>query len=165
MKEQVQSLIEALRAELQQYGEMLARLNDQQDLVVQRSADALLQSVADIQEQSAVIHTARDYRAVCQREVNEAVGLPAESNFAELLPLLPADFRPLIAALVQENNELLFRVHQRTRQNHVLLSRSVELMSRLISTLFPSAESTVYNVGGNVFTRTVHGRQLYEAIG
>ncbi len=165
MKEQLQSLIEALRAELQQYGEMLARLNDQQELVVQRAADALLQSVADIQEQSAIIHTARDYRAICQREVNEALGLPGDSNFAQMIPLLPVDYRPLVAALVQENNELLFRVHQRTRQNHVLLSRSVELMSRLISTLFPSAESTVYNVGGNVFTRTVHGRQLYEAIG
>ena len=165
MKEQVQSLIEALREELQQYGEMLARLNDQQELVVRRAADELLQSVANIQTQAAIIHTARDYRAACQRELNTAVGLPAESAFADLLPRLPQELRPLVAALVQENNELLFRVHQRTRQNHVLLSRSVELMSRLISTLFPAAESTVYNVGGNVFTRTVHGRQLYEAIG
>ena len=165
MKDEVPSLIEALREELQQYGEMLARLNEQQELVVKRSADELLQSVAGIQTQTGVIHTARDYREVCQREVNTALGLPTETSFADMIPRLPADFRPLIMALVQENNELLFRVHQRTRQNHLLLSRSVELMSRLISALFPSAESTVYTEGGNVFTRTVQGRQLYEAIG
>ena len=52
-------------------------------------------------------------------------------TFAAIIPLLPPDYRPLVQALVQENNELLARVHQRTRQNHLLLSHAVELMQQL----------------------------------
>mgnify|MGYP003383701375 CR=1 FL=1 len=54
-----------------------------------------------------------------------------------------------VAALVQENNELLTRVQQRSRQNHVLLARSVELMSRVIQTLIPGGGSPVYTRRGN----------------
>ncbi len=42
-------------------------------------------------------------------------------------------------ALVQENNELLVRVQQRARQNHLLLLRSLELMQKLINSLFPGS--------------------------
>ena len=55
--------------------------------------------------------------------------------FADLIPLLPADYRPLLQALVEENNELLVRVRQRARQNHLMLRRSVELMQELLNTL------------------------------
>ncbi len=58
-----------------------------------------------------------------------------------LIPLLPADYRPLVQALVDENNELLVRVRQRARQNHLLLSRSVELMQGLLNTLLPVARN------------------------
>ena len=34
---------------------------------------------------------------------------------------------------MRENNELLVRVQQRARQNHLLLSRSVEMMQRFIT--------------------------------
>ena len=40
-------------------------------------------------------------------------------------------------ALVRENNELLVRVQQRARQNHLLLSHCVELMQQLINSIFP----------------------------
>ena len=37
----VEELISALREELQQYGEMLARLDDQQQMVFRRAAEAV----------------------------------------------------------------------------------------------------------------------------
>ena len=41
-----------------------------------------------------------------------------------------------VQALVEENNELLIRVQQRARQNHLLLSHAVELMQHLINSDF-----------------------------
>ena len=43
----IKSLVAALREELEQYGEMLARLDDQQELVMRREADGVLQSVEE----------------------------------------------------------------------------------------------------------------------
>ena len=47
------NLIEALRNELQQYGEMLALLDHQRELVKQRGSDDILHSIAAISTQSA----------------------------------------------------------------------------------------------------------------
>jgi len=47
MIDALQTLIEALRDELKQYGEMLALLDQQQELVAGRAADELLHSVPE----------------------------------------------------------------------------------------------------------------------
>ena len=68
-------------------------------------------------------------------------------------------------ALVDENNELLVRVQQRARQNHLLLSRSVELMQGLLNSLLPGRETRVYNGQGGMDTHSAPPRLLYEAVG
>jgi flagellar biosynthesis/type III secretory pathway chaperone len=82
-----------------------------------------------------------------------------------LIPCLPADYRPLVAALVDENNHLLVRVRQRARQNHVLLRRSVELMRELLRTLFPARQTSVYNGHGQKRVPALDTRSLYNAVG
>ena len=66
---------------------------------------------------------------------------------------------------MDENNELLVRVQQRARQNHILLSRAVELMQRFISTLLPGAAPTTYNGTGRTLGAGLPQHSLYEAIG
>jgi len=80
------------------------------------------------------------------------VGLPADGTFHELLPLLSDEYRPLVQALVHEVNQCLGRVQQRTRQNYLLLSRSVEMIQRFIATLFPANGVTTYASDGHVAT-------------
>ncbi|MDX1951364.1 MAG: flagellar protein FlgN [Verrucomicrobiota bacterium] len=160
----LKELIAALREELQHYGEMLARLDEQQDLVMRREADPLLQCVAAIQQQGVAIQTARATREERQMAVARELGLK-ETEFAQMIPRLPEEYRPLLEALVQENNELLLRIQRRARQNHLLLTQSVELMHRFITSLFPTVETKVYNPGGQVFQRTTPSISLYEAVG
>ena len=90
---------------------------------------------------------------------------PEESPFGMLIPLFPADYRPLVHALVDENNELLVRVRQRARRNHLLLSRSVELMQGLLDTLLPSRETRVYNGNGTMHTMRNANLSLCNAVG
>jgi flagellar biosynthesis/type III secretory pathway chaperone len=137
-------LIDALREELQSYGSLLALLDQQQESVFSRAAEALHISVGAIHEQAGVLHAARLLRDTCRQEVALALQLPGDAPFGLLIPLVPMDYQPLLQALVQENNELLVRVQQRARQNHLLLSRSVDLMQQFIGSLLPGRETFTY---------------------
>ncbi len=162
--ETLKRLIHLLREELQQYGEMLARLDQQQEFVLARAADDLFQSITAVQTQALAIQNARNRRENMQHELARDLGL-ADSTFAELIPALPADYRPLVQALMQENNELLVRVQQRARQNHLLLMRSMESMQRLINSLVPATSTPVYNDSGHMTPRPVSRPTLLEVVG
>jgi flagellar biosynthesis/type III secretory pathway chaperone len=168
MKEPTDSLeplIAALRDELQQYGEMLALLDRQQEQVKARSAGEIFQSISLIQAQAAAIQAARQHREQCRGAAALACRQPENAPFTALIPLLPPDYRPLLQALVDENNQLLGRVRQRARQNHVLLRRSVELMEELLRTLFPARHTSVYNGHGLKRGQIIDARPLYNAVG
>ncbi|MGD1084494.1 MAG: flagellar export chaperone FlgN [Verrucomicrobiota bacterium] len=161
----LEPLIGALREELQQYGEMLALLDRQQEQVKARSADEIFQSISLIQAQAGAIQGAREHRERCRREAAQQCGEPENAPFGRLIPRLPADYRPLVTALVEENNQLLGRVRQRARQNHVLLRRSVELMRELLRTLFPARQTSVYNGNGHKRAPSLISRSIYNAVG
>jgi flagellar biosynthesis/type III secretory pathway chaperone len=165
MTESIKQLIEALRAELQEYGGMLALLDRQQQLVVERMAGEVYQTVSLIQTQGLAVQEARANREKFRQALARELGLPDETTFADLIPAMPADYRPLLKALVEENNELLVRVQHRARQNHLLLRRSVELMQGLLNSFLPAREMKVYNDRGNMDTRAAPARRLYDAKG
>lgn len=163
MNELVQNLVESLREELKQYGELLALLDLQQEQVVRRLAAELLASVSAISAQGEAIRTARSEREQRQRDLALSMALPGDAPFARLIPQLPAVCQPLIGALVEENNQLLTRVRQRARQNHLLLRRSLELMERFLQSLC-GASAPTYNESGLMSGPSQPGRPLYEGI-
>jgi len=165
MMDSLKILIDALREELEQYGEMLARLDEQQEYAMRRAADELLQSVAAVQQQGERVRLARQSRAAAQITLAQKMSLPKDATFAQIIPLLPENYRPLVQALVQENNELLVRVQQRARQNHILLLRSLELMRNLMNSLFPGSAPPVYNETGMLLKQAIPSRSIYEAAG
>jgi flagellar biosynthesis/type III secretory pathway chaperone len=124
-----------------------------------------MDSVSQIEFQGQAIQEARRNREVCRLRVVKLLGLPDETSFAVIIPHLPRDYRPLVNALVEENNALIMRVQQRSRQNHILLSRTMELMQRLLGSLFPSTGTTTYSGKGAVFSAALAPRALYEAVG
>src|ERR1700685_2871326 len=98
MNNLLSNLIEALREELKQYGEMLAVLEQQQNSVVQRQTNDLLQNVASINAQANIIAAVRREREQHQRHVARQLDLDENASFAVILPRLPADYRPLVQA-------------------------------------------------------------------
>ena len=165
MTERIQNLVNALRDELKEYGELLALLDRQQQSVIERNADQVFQSVGFVQRQGSTIAQARHRREEFAREIARDLCQEPDAGFALLIPLMPAAYRPLVKALVDENNELLVRVQQRARQNHLLLSRSVELMQGLLDSLLPSSETRVYNGRGNMQVHETVPRSFYQGVG
>src|ERR1700761_6371858 len=149
MTDKTQELISALREELKNYGEILAWLYRQQGSIISRASHEVFQSISIIKAQTDAIQAARAAREDCRRAVAETLSQTPAISFAELIGALPEEYRPLLQALVDENNQLLLRIRQRTRQNHQLLHRSVELMQGVINTLFPR-QTTVYNDRGDL---------------
>lgn len=164
MNELLQNLIEALREELKEYGEMLALLDQQQQMVTHRQSQDLLQTVAGINVQAEAIAAARREREQRQREVARELRLPADAPFTDVTPRLPQPFQPLVQALVQENNHLLVRIQHRARQNHLLLTRAVDLMQRFLGSLFPG-NPTTYDNAGQLLVSALPQRTVYDAIG
>jgi hypothetical protein len=165
MTDALHALIDALRQELQQYGEMLARLDHQQESIMRRAADDVLLSANAIQEQGSIIQQVRRAREDRQRELAGHFRQPAKSSLAQLAERLPPEYQPLVRALVDENNQLLMRVQQRARQNHLLLSRSLELMRNLLRTLLPTGQDGLYDGSGNSSGRNLPDRLLFDAAG
>jgi len=81
-----------------------------------------------------------------------------------LLPRLPVAVQPLVKALVEENNQLLARIQQRARQNHLMLTRIVELMQRFLGSLFPG-NPTTYDNAGQLLAAALPQHSVYDAIG
>lgn len=165
MKELLHNLIESLREELKEYGEMLALLDQQQQMVMTRQTQDLLQCVTAINCQAEQIAAAREEREQRRRHVAAQLNLAEDSGFGILIPLFPSEYRPLLQALVQENNELLVRIQQRARQNHLLLNRITELMQRFLGTLFPGSQPSTYSGTGHMLAAGLPQRSLYDAIG
>ncbi len=164
MNDLLHNLIEALREELKQYGEMLAVLEQQQQSVVQRQTNNLLQNVADVNAQANVIAAVRHEREQHRRNVARLLQLDENAPFAVIIPNLPQDYRPLVQALVQENNALLVRIQQRARQNHLLLSHAVELMQQLINSIFPGGSPKTYDNTGRLPANNLPQHSIYEQV-
>lgn len=165
MNEQLNNLIEALREELKQYGEMLALLDQEQEMVMQRQTVGIPTCVAAINAQADTLHAVRHEREQRRRHLARTLQLCEDIGFRELTGRLPADYQPLLEALVEENKELLVRVQQRARQNHLLLSRMVELMQRLITSILPGTGPTTYSEGGVVLASNLQSQPIYDAVG
>jgi len=115
----LQTFIDALREEMQQLGEMLAVLDSFHETACRRSGQST-DALAGIGAQHAAIQSARARRQGVQRQLAADLAQPEPATFAQLLPLLPKQYQPLVGALIQENYELLERVEQRAKQPPVL---------------------------------------------
>ncbi len=164
MNELLHNLIEALREELKQYGEMLAVLEQQQQCVVQRQTSNLLQNVAEVNAQSNIIAAVRHEREQRRCDVARKLNLDDHAAFAVIIPHLPPDYRPLVQALVSENNALLVRIQQRARQNHLLLSHAMELMQQLINAIFPGGSPKTYDSTGRLPSGHLPRHSIYEQV-
>ncbi len=165
MTDYIDNLVECLREELKHYGEMLALLEAQQEKIVQRATRDLLENVASIQSQGSAMQAVRSEREQRQRNASRVLGLPEDATFHTLIPRVPAVYQPLLQALVQENNDLLRRVQQRARQNHLLLHRALELMQRFITSLAPANGTPVYGESGRLLAPAGPNHSVYDAIG
>jgi hypothetical protein len=164
MNDELQSLIESLREELHQYGQMLVVLDEQQERIILRHNDELLGATAAVNNQGSAIESARHQRESIQKELARRLQTEESASLTHLVPRVPPDYRPLLNALIQENHFLLQRIQHRARQNYLLLRRSMELLDRFINSFAPTL-TPVYDGTGSLHAGVAQSAALYEAVG
>jgi flagellar biosynthesis/type III secretory pathway chaperone len=165
MTEKLQQLVDALREELQQYGEALALLDQQQELIKSHTVPQLAELVQAINRQMETIRQARESRTLYQCELAGLLQMDGQnSTLAELSRFVPDEYRLQINALVEENNRLLGRVRQRLRQNHLMLARSMELIQRLLDSLLSTARISMYDESGQLAKQLIGHRSLWNTV-
>lgn len=166
MNEELNNLITALRDELTQYGEVLALMQEQQELIINRSANDLLLNLNAVNEQMERVAATRQQRELCRQQLVASLGGTDETTFREMTAMLPAEVQPLLDALVQEINQLLQNIQKWLRQNHMLLQRSLDLMQTIMKSMFPSSSAVAgtYGRSGQVSPVNPPPSSLYEGI-
>ena len=94
-------MIQVLREELQECGEMLARLDDW-EAVPGILVDGELASAISLREQEMVIQKVLLRHRAVQRELALHLGILENAAFSEIIPCLPQEYRPLVRALADE---------------------------------------------------------------
>lgn len=149
-----EDIADALRAELVEYGGLLHRFELQQQALLARDAAAVLHLSSEIEEQTRTAGEARERRERTGAELARSLGQPESATLRSLIPLIEANARPLLEALIGEVNVLLHRVRRANRHNHSLLARTVETHQELLQQLRPNTFTKTYAPNGRVSVAT-----------
>jgi len=142
------ALAEALRDELQEYGELLNLLRRQQASILGREPEGVLGLVPLLNHQAAQCAELRFKRESLSGDFAHANGEDRQRKLTELLPLFPQGARALVGGLIAELNATLERLQRCARQNHMLLGRSVEVTGEIVRTLKPEVITRTYTRKG-----------------
>ena len=91
MNEPLNNLIAALREELTQYGEVLALMQEQQELIINRAANELLLNLNAVNEQMEKVAATRGAREAARAQLVQTVGGTPEMTFRQRTAALPAE--------------------------------------------------------------------------
>jgi flagellar biosynthesis/type III secretory pathway chaperone len=145
-----QQIADHLRAELADYGGLLHLMETQQRSLFDRDAATVLRCAGEIEAQTRAAGESRVRREQVVSSFATERGQAAGSTLRSLLPLIEADARPLLEALIAEVNLLIHRVRRTGRHNHTLLARAVESHQETLQHLRPQAFTKTYSPAGRV---------------
>jgi hypothetical protein len=143
-------LAECLRGEIAEYGKLLRLIEDQHKLIFLRDPAAVMQLNPSLEAQVEVLHACRGRREQAGAEFAAAHGQPEARTMRSLLPLVTAEGRPLMAALIAEINHLVHRLRRAMALNQRLLACSVEYQQEFMRRLWPTAFTKTYAADGRV---------------
>jgi flagellar biosynthesis/type III secretory pathway chaperone len=159
-------LVETLRNELQEYGGLFNLLGEQQDRIIARQTDAVLTVTDEIETQTRAVAELRGRREELVAELLERAGETRPGTLRMLLPHFPDAVRPLFEALMTDINHMVRRNRQKARQNHLLLSRAMELTEQTLRMLQPENFTRTYQRTGKVSLATRPAATArYHAVG
>jgi hypothetical protein len=128
MSDSIEQLVEALRYEMQQYGETLALLDFQNEPRFPRSSvHLILNPSTRLERQCATLETAREQREIVQADLASKLGKPEKNTLpGDIVSIVLNDYKPLLRALLEETDELFCRARKKVRLNQ--LQRTYDLM-------------------------------------
>ncbi len=150
MRSHWETIADALRVELADYGGLLHLFEQQQRSIFARDADSVLNVSLAIECQARSLAVSRTRREEIVASFALRNERPANSTLRSLLPFVAVDARPLVEALIDEVNRLLHRLRRTSAHNQTLLGRIVEVHQETLVQLRPQAFTKTYSPVGRV---------------
>ena len=150
MTERCQYVVDSLRAEVAEYGRLIQLFEEQQALLFKRDAAGVLRVTRSIDEQAEVLMESRRARETAAGDLARSEGLVEAPTLGAILPLVSAEARPLLDALVSEVNRAAGRLRRVCRHNRLFLIRTIENHQELLRRLRPGSFTKVYAPNGSV---------------
>ena len=145
-----EDLLTLLRDELQEYGGLIGLLSAQQQSILNRRPDSLMelnQSVQTQMEASQILHKRRQGFVT---SLAETFGEPKDSTLSEIVNHFPDVTQPMFHSIIEEINILITQVRKKIEQNQRLLMRLSEVTDQILSVTDPSTQTKTYTRDGNL---------------
>ena len=155
--------MEAQRQELFQYGEILASLDQQQQMVASYASEEVWGSMLQLQRQMTQLEAVNKRRQDAWLDLARALGMPGDATGTALLARLPAKYRLPVEALFEENAHLLARARHRARHNHLLLSQVLQSLHQFLDGLEGQQPAPPLEAQGAAQTSTSSSQSLWTA--
>jgi flagellar biosynthesis/type III secretory pathway chaperone len=143
-----EELLELLRTELQEYGGLIGLLNAQQQSILNRKPDSLVEINLSVQTQMEASQILQKRRQGFVSHLARNFGRSEQSTLSELLPHMPDVTQPMFESIIEEINSLISNVRRKVAQNQKLLSRLLEVTDNILSVANPSSYPKTYSKYG-----------------
>ena len=145
-----EDLLTLLRDELQEYGGLIGLLSAQQQSILNRRPDSLMelnQSVQTQMEASQILHKRRQGFV---SSLAQKFGESESSSLSEIVDHFPDVTQPMFHSIIEEINSLISQVRKKIEQNKRLLMRLSEVTDQILSVTDPSSQTKTYTRDGNL---------------
>ncbi len=145
-----QTLVDALREELKEYGALRNLLDEQQKAIFARSADKVSELNTSIALQIEASGRLRQKREEMMKQLAFDYNLDANATLSQMRSAFPLPAQPLLKALSDEINAMIDVLRHRSKQNQMLLARTGETMERTLRMMRPDGFTKTYSARGSL---------------
>ena len=145
-----EELLEILRDELQEYGGLIGLLNAQQQSILNRRSESLMELNQSVQTQMEASQILLKKRQGFVTSLAETYGKSDSSSLSEIVSHFPDVTQPMFVSIIEEINSLISQVRRKVEQNQRLLNRLSEVTDQLLLMADPSGSTQTYDAKGNL---------------
>jgi len=145
-----EDLLGLLRDELQEYGSLLGLLSAQQQSILERRPESLLEINQTVQTQMEASQILMKKRQGFVLSLAESFGEPNSSSLSEIVSHFPDVTQPMFLSIIEEINSLISQVRRKVEQNQRLLNRLTEVTDQILLMADPSGSTKTYDSKGNL---------------
>ncbi len=153
-----EELLVLLRDELQEYGGLVGLLSAQQQSILNRRPESLLEINQSVQTQMEASQMLQRRRQGFVSSLASSYGKPDESTLSELVPHFPDVTQPMFQSIIEEINSLISQIRRKIEQNQRLLNRLTEVTDQILGVTDPGSHSKTYDKSGDLSRLSSDGR-------
>ena len=117
--------------ELQEYGGLVGLLNAQQQSILNRKPESLLQLNQSVQTQMEASQILHKRRQGFVSTLASSYGVSRETSLSKLVPHFPDVTQPMFESLIEEINNLISSIRRKIEQNQRLLARLTDVTDQI----------------------------------